>query len=318
MAVCNDGVVWKAMVPALPGVPALNGHTDTVPDIVGRLGSPISLAIFTEGNHFPALLGAEIIEPFRAWAKSQAQSAAFSLENIVVVTLPQPIIVAMLLEGGVSFGNLTLEVSRASGFYPDIVMGGTAPLAQLRKASIVEPEACVFARNRGLALLVAAGNPCAIQSIGDVARRGLRVVMASESEPGARRQYVTALEAMAGAETARSILAHEVRTFSGRLGIQHRDVLQAIAGHCADVGIIFHHLAQYFAAAYPQFCETIPVPGADKFSSTIAMVSAVEPLRAPAAKAFREFFLGAAREVYPRYGFATLDTNEFGAAVSLD
>ena len=41
------GLVWR---------PALNGHTDTVPDIVGRLGSRIDLAIFTEGNHFPALL----------------------------------------------------------------------------------------------------------------------------------------------------------------------------------------------------------------------------------------------------------------------
>jgi Bacterial extracellular solute-binding protein len=310
--------MWNPMAPALPGVPALNGHTDTVPDIVGRLGSPIGLAIFTEGNHFPALLGAEIIEPFRAWAKSQAQTAALSLDNIVVVTLPQPIIVAMLLEGGISFGNLTLEVSRGSGFYPDIVMGGTAPLARLRRASIVEPEGRVFARNRGLALLVAAGNPIALQGIDDVGRRELRVVMASESEPGARHQYVTAIEAMVGPEAARAILAHEVQTFPGQLGIQHRDVLQAIAGGCADVGIIFHHLAQYFAAAYPQFCAMVPVPGADRFSSTIAMVPTLEPLRAPAAEAFAGFFLRVAREVYPRYGFARLGTNEFGAAVSLD
>jgi hypothetical protein len=62
----------------------------------------------------------------------------------------------------------------------------------------------------------------------------------------------------------------------------------------------------------------VPVPGADKFSSTIAMVPVVEPLRAPATKAFAEFFLGVAREVYPRYGFAMPGTNEFGAAVSLD
>jgi hypothetical protein len=123
---------------------------------------------------------------------------------------------------------------------------------------------------------------------------------------------------MVGAEAARSILAHEVQTFPGRLGIQHRDVLQAIAGGCADVGIIFHHLAQYFATAYPQFCAMVAVPGADKFSSIIAMVSAVEPLRAPAARAFTEFFLGVAREIYPRHGFAMLGNAEFGAAVNLD
>jgi hypothetical protein len=39
-----------------------------VPDIVGRIGAPIGLAIFTEGNHFPVLLGGEIVEPFRTWA----------------------------------------------------------------------------------------------------------------------------------------------------------------------------------------------------------------------------------------------------------
>ena len=88
-----------------------------------------------EGNHFPALLGGEIIEPFRIWAtSSQPQYAPLGLDNISIVTLPQPMIVGILVEGGVSFGNLTLEVSRASGFYPDIVMGGTAPLAQLHKA----------------------------------------------------------------------------------------------------------------------------------------------------------------------------------------
>lgn len=305
------------MVPPHPGVPSLNGHTDTVPDIVGRLGRPIDLAIFTEGNHFPALLGGEIIEPFRAWARAQGEYAALALENITVVTLPQPMIVGILVGGGISLGNLTLEVSRASGFYPDIVMGSAAPLAQLHKGSIVGATARVFARNRGFSL-VAAGNPLAVRTLEDLARPGMRVVLASASEPGARRQYISALEALIGEETARLILAREVVSFPGRLGIQHRDVLQAIASRSADAGIIFHHLARYFAAAYPQLCTMVTVPGADQFASQIAMVSSAEPLRAQAAKASSEFFFGVAREVYPRYGFATISEAEFGAPVKLD
>jgi hypothetical protein len=117
---------------------------------------------------------------------------------------------------------------------------------------------------------------------------------------------------------AGSILAREIVTFPGRLGIQHRDVLKAIATRCADVGIIFHHLAGYFATAYPELCTMVPVPGADEFSSTIAMVSTVEPLRAQAAQAFSEFFLRVARELYPRYGFATISPADFGAPVMLD
>jgi len=314
----GTAIVWKRLVPAPSDALALDGHTDTVPDIVGRLGAPIGLAIFTEGNHFPALLGGEIIEPFRAWARTQAQYAGLALDNIVVVTLPQPMIVGMLLGGSLSLGNLTIEVSRGNGFYPDIVMSGAAPLRQLRKASKVEAEARVFARNRGLSLLVAAGNPIGIRSLDDLARRDIRVVMASESEPGARQQYISALEGLIGQEAAKSIVNHETVTFPGRLGIQHRDVLQAIAGREADVGIIFHHLARYFAMTYPELCAMVTVPGAEQFSSTIAMAQTVDPLRAPAAKAFSEYFLRIAREVYPRYGFAMMDEAEYGTTIRLE
>jgi ABC-type sulfate transport system substrate-binding protein len=200
-------------------------------------------------------------------------------------------------------------------------MAGAAPLAQLHKASIVGGEARIFARNRGLSLLVAAGNPLAVEGIADLARPGIRVVrvvMASASEPGARRQYIAAMETLIGEEAVRSILSRETETFPGRLGIQHRDVLQAIASGYADVGIIFHHLARYFAAAYPQLCAMVTVPGAEGFSSTIAMVSTVEPPRAAVAEAFAEFFFKVAREVYPRYGFAVLDETEFGAPIMLE
>jgi len=64
-----------------------------------------------------------------------------NLDNIVIVTLPQPMIVGMLKGHGISFGNLTLDVSRASEFYPDIVMAGAAPLKVLHQALIVDAEA---------------------------------------------------------------------------------------------------------------------------------------------------------------------------------
>jgi hypothetical protein len=69
-AACRAGLVWQPMVPASPDIPALNGHTDTMLDIVGRLGSKIDLAIFTEGNHFPALLGGPILDAFRTRTRS--------------------------------------------------------------------------------------------------------------------------------------------------------------------------------------------------------------------------------------------------------
>jgi len=311
------GLVWRPMISTPADIPALNGHTDTVPDIVGRLGSRIDLAIFTEGNHFPALLSSEIIDPFRSWARSHSDYSTLSLDNIVIVTLPQPMIVNMLREHGISFGNLTLDVSRTSGFYPDIVMAGAAPSKVLHQASIVDAEARLFARNQGLALTVAAGNPLGINHIDDLARADVRIVLASESEPGARNQYISALNGLLGAPQAQAALARETVTFPGRLGIQHRDVPYAVATRAADVGIIVHHLAQYYATAYPKICGMVQVPEANKFSSTIAMGSTVNPLRAPAAKAFAEFFLCVAREVYPRYGFAMMSSAEYGATIEL-
>jgi hypothetical protein len=47
------------------------------------------------------------------------------------------------------------------------------------------------------------------------------------------------------------------------------------------------------------------------------MVEAVDPLRATAAKAFSEFFLGVAREVYPRHGFAAMNAAEYGETIAL-
>lgn len=308
----RPGLVWQPMVPASPGIPALNGHTDTVPDIVGRLGSPIDLAIFTEGNHFPALFGGGIIDAFRTRMRSEGAG-----DNVVVVTLPQGMIVGMLQARAMSFGNLTLEVSRASAFYPDIVMAGAAPLETLHRAAIVEGEARIFARNRGLALLVAADNPRGVRQLDDITRSDVRVVMASANEPGARRQYIAALEGLLGEPRVGEVLARETVDFPGRLGIQHRDVPHAIANGYADAGIIFHHLAQYYAAAYPDVCRMIAVPGAERYSSTIAIARASNPLRARAASAFAEFFLQTAREVYPRHGFATMAPQEFGQAIAL-
>jgi hypothetical protein len=312
-AACRIGLVWQPMIAASPDIPALNGHTDTMLDIVGRLGSKIDLAIFTEGNHFPALLGSTILDAFRTRTRSENNA----VDNIVVVTLPQRMIVDMLQGEGISFGNLTLEISRVSGFYPDIVMAGTEALKTLHRASIVAGEARVFARNRGFALVVAAGNPRNVRRLDDIAREDIRIVMASASEPGARNQYISALEAMLGEQRVRGVLVRETISFPGRLGIQHRDVPHAIANWDADVGIIFHHLAQYYAAAYPNVCSMVAIPEAERYSSTIAMAQTLNPLRALAARTFSEFFLESAREVYPRYGFATMSPQEFGQAVAL-
>jgi len=107
-----EPLVWPVVTKLQPGIRSFDGHTDTVPDVVGRIGTPPSLVIFTEGNHLMVLLSADIVGAFPAWARAQPQYADLDLDNIVVVTLPQPVVIEMIHAGGIALGNLMLDVSR--------------------------------------------------------------------------------------------------------------------------------------------------------------------------------------------------------------
>jgi hypothetical protein len=223
-----EPLVWP-VVKVQPDIGMFAGHTDTVPDIVGRIGTPPSLAIFTEGNHLMVLLSDDIVGAFPAWAKSQPQYADLDLENVIVVTLPQPVVVQMIRTGGIALGNLTLEVSRRSGFYPDIVMAGPEPLREIRKLGAIEPQARFFSRNRGPALLVRRGNPLGIHALTDIARTGARIALPNAVEAAARARYRSAIEGLIGTAACDALFAAEVPDFPGRLGIVHRDLPEMVA-----------------------------------------------------------------------------------------
>ena len=191
-------LVWPVVGGQQPGIRSLDGHANTVLDVVGRIGTPPSLVIFSEGNHLMVLLSEEILGAFPKWAKAEPRYADLDLDNVVVVTLPQPMIVQMVRTGAIALGNLRLEVSRGSGLYPDIVMGGAAPLQELRRLGVLESQAHYFSRNRGRALLVHKGNPLGIHSLGDVTRTGARVAQADTFEAGARAGNRAAIEGLIG------------------------------------------------------------------------------------------------------------------------
>ena len=193
-----EPLVWPVVTKVPAGIRSFAGHTDTVPDIVGRIGTPASLVIFTEGNHLMALLSDDILGAFPSWAKSQPRYADLDLDNIVVVTVPQPAVVQMIRSGGLALGNLVLEVSRKSGFYPDIVMAGPGPLRQLRQLGPIEPQARFFSRNRGFALLVRKGNPFGISGLTDVVRNGARLAQPDVVEAGSRTRYRAAVDELIG------------------------------------------------------------------------------------------------------------------------
>jgi hypothetical protein len=313
-----EPLVWPVVTKVPPEIRSFAGHTDTVPDIVGRIGAPPSLVIFTEGNHLMVLLSEDIVGAFPAWAKSQPPYADLDLDNIVVVTLPQPVVIQMIRTGGIALGNLTLEVSRRSGFYPDIVMAGPEPLREVRKLGAIEPQARFFSRNRGPALLVRKGNPLGIHALTDIARSGARVALPNAVEAAARARYRTAIEGLIGKPASDALFAAEVPDFPGRLGIVHRDLPEMVARGYADAAFTQYHLVSYWTRIFPNHFELVPVTGAEQYFVKIALARAIDPLRPRAATAFAEFFFSRARDVYPKYDFARMDDAEFGATAQLD
>jgi hypothetical protein len=311
-----EPLVWPSLVKLPSGIRSFAGHTDTVLDVVGRIGAPPSLVIFTEGNHLMVLLSDDIISAFPSWAKSQSQYADLNLDNIVVSTLPQPILVEAIRAGGIALGNLTLEVSRRSGFYPDIFMGYPEPLRQLHERGVVESQARFFCRNRGVTLLVRKGNPLGIRGLSDVLHAGTRIALPDAGD--VRAKCRAAADALLGKPAADALFAAEVRSFPGRLGIMHRDLPEMVARSYADVAFTWHHLVSYWARIFPNHFEAVAVAGAEPFFTEIALARAVDPLRARALQAFDEFFFSRAREVYPRYDFVPMNNDEFGKTLVLD
>ena len=311
----SEPLVWPIATKQTPGVRSFVGHTDTVLDVIGRIGTPPSLVIFTEGNHLMVLSSDDIVGAFPSWAKSRSQYANLDLSNVILVTLPQPVLVQMIRTGGVGLGNLTLEVSRSSGFYPDIFMGYPEPLRQLHQLDVIEPQARFFCKNRGVALLVRKGNPLGIHGLADVARAGTRIALPDTGD--VRAKCLAAAEELLGKPVADALLAGE-SSFPGRLGIMHRDLPEMVARNYADVAFTWYHLVSYWARIFPNHFEFVAVPGAEPFFTQIAFARVNNPLRSVATKAFEEFFFSRARDVYPRYDFARMNDNDFGSTLALD
>jgi hypothetical protein len=310
----SEPLVWPPLGKPPSGIRSFNGHTDTVLDVIGRIGAPPGLVIFTEGNHLMVLLSDDILGAFPSWAKSQPQYADLDLDNIVVSTLPQPILVEAIRTGGIAVGNLTLEVSRRSGFYPDIFMGYPEPLRQLHERGVIEAQARFFCRNRGVALLVRKGNPLGIHGLGDVPRPGMRIALPDTGD--VRAKCREAAETLLGKPGADALFAAEVQSFPGRLAIMHRDLPEMVARSYTDVAFTWHHLVSYWARIFPSHFEAVAVPGAEPFFTEIALARAVDPLRVRAMQAFDEFFFTHAKDVYPRFEFASMNGG-FGRTLGL-
>ena len=123
---------------------------------------------------------------------------------------------------------------------------------------------------------------------------------------------------MIGKSGADAFFAAEVPHFPGRLGIMHRDLPEMVARGYADVAL--RNITSFpIGRGYSQITSSwCPLPGAERFFVKIAFARVIDPMRPRALKAFEEFFFSRARDVYPKYDFARMSDDEYGATLALD
>lgn len=207
----------KSVAPSWPtwateAQPRLDGLTNTLVDFIGPIDGSAKLTIFTEGNHYPVLLPM-VFDRFSEWCPKP--ECELKGEEVLVVTLPQRLIVEALLQKRIQLGQATLNLS-TSGVWPDIVMAGRAPLTKLAEAGIIAPEASVFAKHKGLGLLVQ--RDAEITNLSELISSDARVVFATPWERGARAQYKKTIDGMFWrvATLVRIVLEQQVSLASAR------------------------------------------------------------------------------------------------------
>ncbi|MEO0501652.1 MAG: hypothetical protein AAF205_14085, partial [Pseudomonadota bacterium] len=195
-----------------------DAFVNAVPDIVGPVDGSARLTILTEGNHYPVLLPL-LFERFPAWCADTGR-CEIAPDDILAITLPQVMIVDGLTAGGLRFGNARLPLRRDGAVFPDLLMLGANAMARVDRRGLIEGPARIFARHRGLGLLIDRRAAPKIASLDDFAAASLPFVMATPNEAGARRQYRATLAALLGETDAKRVAAREIADFPGRVAIQ--------------------------------------------------------------------------------------------------
>lgn len=288
-----------------------DGLTNSVPDIVGPVDGSAKLTIFTEGNHYPVLLPI-VLEAFPRYC-AETGRCSVTADEIMVVTLPQVMIVSGLERGGFRFGNAQLPVAPDGPVYPDLVMLGEGAMTRLHEMSILASAPRVFAKHRGMGLLIDKQFHERIPDLETFAQSDLAFVLATPRETGARRQYIDTLSSLLGMELTQQLLSREIEDFPGRMAIQHRDIPYAVMNEVAPVGIVFGHFASFYADHWNDRLAFVELTEARPFGSEIAVARTTREVADPALiDAFLEFLFEVAPEVYEEGGFSPAEDYEFG------
>lgn len=280
------------MAPGAPAAVRLDvPGANLVLDLHGSPQAP-RLVLFMAGNQFRAL--PELLAAFAQ------QPGGVAPAQVFYATLPPGRLLDAMAAGRLHCGNLVLELA-PDRLWPDVFMAGPRELQRLQQDGHIAPPRH-YASNRGIVLLVRAGNPAAIAGARCLARAEVRVAISSPQREGASfRSYETTLDAQAGAGFTAALLA-KPGTRSPQQ-VHHREIAQLIADGEADAAPLFRHLADYLVEQMPGRFEVVPLPDEGNTIDELWSARMLDSSRAAAADAWCDFLLShEAAPVFARHG----------------
>jgi ABC-type molybdate transport system substrate-binding protein len=218
--------------------------------------------------------------------------------HVYYETLPPGLLLKQMDAGGtVTSGNMTWTVK------PDVFLAERAASNDLVQRGKLVGPVVTFATN-DLAIMVPAGNPAHVMTLGDLARPGLALAMPNPAFEGVARQIRASLVKAGGDGLADAVYGKKVRDGDTILTrIHHRQTPLLIMQHLVEAGVTWRSEAIFQEkAGNPITRVDIPVE-----FNMIAQYSAVMVTDAPhpeAARAWLQFIRSdQAFAAFEPYGF---------------
>lgn len=260
---------------------------DNVPDLHGN-PTGARLVLFIAGNQFMVM--PKLIAGFE---RQHPELRG----HIFYETLPPGILRKQLQQNGaLTIGNLTLQVNA------DVYEAGLRVVSAMLEKHQVE-QSVPYATN-DLEIMIAAGNPHHIKSLGDLGRDDVRLSMPNPQWEGVANQIANSLRKAGGEALVQKVMVEKVKSGATYLTqVHHRQTAMRILGGQSDAGVTW--------ASEVQFQESIgnPIAGvkipADQNTTAIYAVGVLpsSPHKA-AARAWVTYLASPeAQAIYRSYGF---------------
>ncbi len=263
-------------------------EVDDMADFHGDLSDP-KLVLYVGGNYYFAM--APLVAAFEA-ANPQYKGRIF------YITIPPGMLATAMQQGGTfTSGNMTFTVK------PDAYLAGLKKVQSLIDSGVLSAPAISYVTN-DLTIMVPKGNPAHIQSLLDLGKPGVKLVMPNPAYEGISRQIEASLRKAGG--DALEVQVYETGVKNGTTiltHIHHRQTPLFLMQGLADAGITWKSEA-IFQEEIGNPISDVPIPPADNSTAIYAGAVVKGAAHPDAAKAWLAFLQSpAALAIFEHYGF---------------